>query len=222
MSDPCAVCGQPGSRWQVCPTCQDRVQADLDEVTALLALLHRCRHRLELPGSGDGNRRGRGIDPAAPGDLHVMGLDDPRSLAVAGAPSPAAWAASWCLLLAEERALASLPPDPPGQALLLAAWWPSIAETAEWAGALAGETVDVRRVLDSAVRGPRFALIELGTCPVVLPASDTGPARECGATLRHRAEEWAIRCRACGSWWVGPLGWARLAEMMRAEPVAGA
>lgn len=214
----CLVCHRTASRWQVCPACQDRTDDDLAEISDLYALLDTHRHVFELLGPADTNARGKRIDPPAPGDLDVMALLDPRT-------GPYATLASWVLLVREERLQRPQTrpaPDPdPGTnpvtfvalVAFLRAWWPRLAEDHPAADDFAREMRHERHRLDDAVRGQRTRAVDLGRCPVVLPATDTQPARGCGAPLRHDPTQPVIRCRECGSSWPDDQ-WPRLAGML--------
>lgn len=214
----CLVCHRPTGRWVVCPRCQDRTDDDLAEIGALYCLLDVHRHTFELLGPADTNARGRRIDPPAPGDLDVMAVLDARG-------GPWGVLASWALLIREERlerpqtgrgAEVDADTTPVTFVALVAflrAWWPRLCDDHPAADDFAREMRDVRRVLDEAVRGPRERRVRLGDCPVVLPATDTAPARECRAPLWHDPTLPVIVCHRCGARWSDDE-WHRLAGML--------
>ena len=215
----CLVCHRPTGRWVVCPRCQDRTDDDLAEIGALYCLLDVHRWTFELLGPADTNARGKRIDPPAPGDLHIIDVLDARG-------GPWAVLASWVQLIREERlerpqTRRDTDPDPGANpdtfvalVAFLRAWWPRLCDDHPAADDFAREMRDTRRLLDEAVRGPRSRRVHLGRCPVVLPATDTTPARECGAVLHHDPTQPVIRCHACGTAW-SDEEWPRLAAMLQ-------
>ena len=176
----CTVCHRPSGRWVVCPRCQDRTDDDLAEIGGLYAILDAHRWTFELLGPTDSNARGKRIDPPAPGDLDVMAVLDARG-------GPVAILASWAACVREDYHLApsATPESMVTLVAFLRAQWPVMCDAHPAADDMAREMREVRRVLDEAVRGPRSRRVHLGRCPVVLPATDTAPARGCLAPLHH-------------------------------------
>ena len=182
--------------YTICRHHQTRLREDLTAAALVLDDLHQL---LVTPAPIDGNDiRAAKTDAPAPCRLDILDLTDPRS------DTPAVHVlASWCLLVAEERHLATLPRTPPHQARWLTLHLDWLARHPA-ANDAATELHDVWRWLRTAAGlAPPPPLF---TCPVIHPDTDA----ECGGPVYPSPYTFAVRCAACGETWDGQMALRRL------------
>ena len=200
----CLICQRPQTTYDVCPKCQDRLDAQLSEVGKLHALIEASPSML-LGGSSHASRPGS--DDPNPGDLDAMNATDPRC-------GPLFTLASWASLFRDDFEL-RMPAKPEPMSVVVKFLRSQLARIAqhEAADEFAREVRDSLRLLREVVYGVQHRRINLGECPVVIPATDFHDAYACRAGLFADPEASTLSCGKCRTVWTFEQ-WEHLAALL--------